>query len=400
MEVKLFPSEWNGIDVYCCVITKLTAKEKKFTLPELDPALHLDNRTNSDVTYLGINESEMHYLPQNLSSTFPNLLGLGINKVQLKEISKNDLKGLTSLTHLIVTNCDLQSLPSDLFVYARKLTFIEFSNNMIKHIGKHLLAPLNLDNVNTIDLTDNPAISVIYKSIEKSLSIQKLIQIIADKCQKEREIEPVSQFDRDLWSNKTMCDFNFTFNDGRSIPVYKCMLAVQSSVFATMFQTQMKESLTSECKIEDISYETFLQFLEYLYTRKMPTATDRITELYSTAMKYQVQKLAKLLEEMILDDINRDNALEILKLGNSFDNELMKICAFNEIKKRHVDIEFAEDMMNTPNLIEELFAAKDRMKRKQKDVDNEYNDECNAIKKKYRKELAQKQLKNERYADI
>jgi hypothetical protein len=398
MEVKLFPSEWDGIKIYCCRITNLTAKEKNFTLPEIDPALHHENHTNSDVTYLIIRESEMHYLPQNLSSMFPNLIGLGIGEAQLKEISKADLKGLTSLTHLLVTNCDLQSVPSDLFVYARKLTWIEFSNNMIKHIGKHLLAPLNLDNVNTIDLTNNPAISVIYKSIEKSLSIQKLIQIIADKCQKEREVEPVSQFDRDLWSSKMLSDFNFTFNDGRSIPVHKCLLAAQSPVFAAMFQTQMKECLTSECMIEDISYETFLQFLEYLYIRRMPTATDRATELYSTAMKYQVQKLSELLEEMILDAINGDNALEILKLGNSFDNELMKICAFNEIKeKRHEDIELSEDMMNMPNLIEDLFAANKCMKRKHDDAakeyriklsnaSDEYKDKYDAIMKKCRKE--------------
>jgi hypothetical protein len=389
MEINFNQSyySWDGIKIYCCVITNLTAKEKNYTLPEIDHALHLENHTNSDVTYLGINESEMHYLPQNLSSTFPNLLLFVIDGVQLKEISKNDLKGLTSLTELSIINCDLQSLPSDLFVNTRNLTRIYFGKNKIKHIGKHLLAPLNLDNVKTINLTNNPAINVIFsKPLAKRVSIQELIQTIADKCQKKIEFEPVSQFARDLWSNKTMCDFNFTFNDGRSIPVHKCLLAVQSPVFAAMFQNQIKESLTSECKIEDISYETFLQFLEYLYTRKMPTATDRITELYSTAMKYQIQKLLELLEEMILDDINRDNALEILKLGNSFDNEIMKICAFNELRKRHVDIEFAEDMMNTPNLIEELFAANKCMKRKLDDAGKEYKDKCDAIMKKCRKE--------------
>jgi Leucine-rich repeat (LRR) protein len=330
------------------------------------------------------------------------LLVLVIDEVQLKEVWGNDLKGLTNLIALIIRNCDLQSLPSDLFVFARNITDTDFSSNKIKHIGKHLLNPLNLDNLKTIDLTDNSTIDAIFrieagKPLVKHVSIQKLIQIIADKCQKKREVEPVSQFARDLWSNKTMCDFNFTFNDGRSIPVHKCLLAVQSLVFAAMFQNQMNENLTSECKIEDISYETFLQFLEYLYTRKLPTATDRITELYSTAMKYQVQKLPEILEEMILDDINRDNALDILKLGNSFDNELMKICAFNEIKKRHVDIVFAENMMNMPNLIEELLAANKCIKRKLDDVgkeyriklsnaSDEYKDKCDAIMKKCRKE--------------
>jgi Leucine-rich repeat (LRR) protein len=400
MEVEFYPSEWNGIDVYCCVITNLTAKKRNFALPEIDPALHLENRTNSDVTYLGIIKSEMHYLPQNLSSTFPNLIGLGINGVHLKEISKVDLKGLTSLTDLLVTNCDLRSLPSDLFVFARNLTRIDFGNNMIKHIGKYLLVPLNLDNVKTIDLTENSSINAVFGREEstplaKHVSIQKLVHIIANKCQKNREVEPVNQYIKDLWYKKTMCDFKFTFSNRRPILVHKNLLAVQSPVFAAMFQTQM----TSECKIEDISYKTFLQFLEYLYIRKMPTATDCITELYSTAKKYQVQKLAKLLEEMILDGINGDNALEILKLGNSFDNEIMKICAFNKIKKES-EYEIPEGSIDVPNVIEELFAAKNRMKRKQEDVDNEYNDECNAIMKKYRKELAQKQLKNERYADI
>jgi Leucine-rich repeat (LRR) protein len=381
MEVEFYASEWNGIDVYCCRITNLTAKEKNFTLPEIDAALHDVDYSNCDVTYLFIGESEMHYLPQNLSSTFPNLLVLNIAGVQLKEITKADLKGLTSLTGLIVTNCDLQSLPSDLFVFARKLTQIYFGKNKIKHIGKHLLAPLNLDIIKTIDLTDNSSINAIFSIAgDEFVSIQELQQLIATDCQKKRAVETVSEFDRDLWSNKMMCDFKFTFNNGRSIPVHKCLLAVQSPVLATMFQTQMKESLTSECQIEDISYKTFMQFLEYLYIRKMPTATDHITELYSTAKKYQIQKLPELLEEMILNDINRDNALDILKLGNSFDNELMKICAFNEIKKS--EIEIPEAAIDTPNLIEELFAANDRMMRKHEDVDNEYKNQCKSIFRK------------------
>jgi hypothetical protein len=386
MEIKF--QSFGGIN-YKCYITSLTAKEKNFTLPAIDPALHNENRTNSDVTYLSINQSEMHYLPQNLSSTFPNVTELCIDEAQLKEISKTDLKGLTSLIQLSITNCGLHSLPSDLFVYAKKLIWIDFSNNKIKYIGKHLLAPLNLSNVIYIDLTGNTTIDAIFareyrKLLAKRASIQQLKQIITDKCQKNREVESVGQFVKDLWSNKIHCDFNFTFNDSRSIPVHKCLLAVQSHVFAAMFENQMKESLTGECKIEDISYETFVQFLEYLYTRKMPTATDRITELYTTAVKYQVQKQSELLEEMILDGINGDNALEILKLGNSFDNELMKICAFNEIKKS--DIEIPEDMITMPNLIEELFAINQRMKKKHEDADNEYKDEYDAILKKRRME--------------
>jgi hypothetical protein len=369
MEIKF---QSFGGNPYCCVITSLTVKEKNFTLPAINPALHLENRKNSDVTSLDISESEMHFLPQNLASTFPNLRTLCTEKTQLKEISKHDLKGLTSLTSLLIINCDLQSLPSDLFVYVRKLKWIILSNNKIQHIGMHLLTPLNLDNVCTINLYGNSTIDATLARIHPSncVSIQQLNQIIADKCQKNRKVEPVSHLLVDLWSNKMLCDFNFTFNDGRSIPVHKCLLAAQSPVFAAMFQNQMKENLTSECKIEDILYETFIQFLEYLYTRKMPTTTDRATELYSTAMKYQVQKLPELLEEMILDGINKNNALEILKLGNSFDNELMKICAFNEIKKQ-LDIEIPENMINMPNLIEELLI-----------VNDEYKNKCDAILKK------------------
>jgi hypothetical protein len=358
MKIKF---ESFGGNNYFCYIYKLTAKEKNYTLPAIDPALHLENRTNSDVTCLQINQSEMHYWPQNLSSTFPNVTYLYIDKAQLKEMSGNDLKGMTNLDVLSITNCDLQSLPSDLFVYARKSRWISFGNNKIKYIGKHLLAPLNLNTVGYIDLTGNSTIDAIFDKDEledpsKRVSIQVLNQIIADKCQKNRDF--------------LLCDFNLTFNDGRSIPVHKCLLAAQSPVFAAMFQNQMKESLTSECKIEDISYETFIQFLEYLYTRKVPTANDHITELYSTAIKYQVQKLPELLEEMILDGINKKNALEILKLGNSFDNELMKICAFNEIKKQ-LYIEIPEDMNNTPNLIQELLI-----------VNDEYKNKCDAILKK------------------
>jgi hypothetical protein len=108
--------------------------------------------------------------------------------------------------------------------------------------------------------------------------------------------------------SQTQCDVNFKFKGGQSIGAHIIILSAASPVFTAMFQYDLKESQTHEVIIEDIDFQVFIHFLEYLYScRISKLAKDEhfvqtINSLCQAADKYFVEDLkhecAKLLSHV------------------------------------------------------------------------------------------------------
>ncbi|EFX71805.1 hypothetical protein DAPPUDRAFT_255321 [Daphnia pulex] len=97
--------------------------------------------------------------------------------------------------------------------------------------------------------------------------------------------------------SQTQCDVNFKFKGGQSIGAHIIILSAASPVFTAMFQSDLKESQTHEVIIEDIDFQVFIHFLEYLYScRVSKLAKDEhfvqtINLLCQAADKYFVEDL-------------------------------------------------------------------------------------------------------------
>ena len=73
--------------------------------------------------------------------------------------------------------------------------------------------------------------------------------------------------------NGKYTDVEFVIKD-QKISAHKCVLAARSSVFDAMFQHEFDEKKSNSVEITDISYETFLNMINYIYTEDWQELTD------------------------------------------------------------------------------------------------------------------------------
>jgi speckle-type POZ protein len=101
---------------------------------------------------------------------------------------------------------------------------------------------------------------------------------------------------------------------GREFPAHKNILATRSQVFAAMFEHPTKEKLTNQIAIEDIEPEVFHQFLRFIYTGRLTSATMEAmaAALYIAADKYLLDRLKLECENYLLSQMSSVNCIELL----------------------------------------------------------------------------------------
>jgi speckle-type POZ protein len=120
----------------------------------------------------------------------------------------------------------------------------------------------------------------------------------------------------EMLHSQTHCDVQFQFKNGQSIGAHIVILSASSPVFAAMFKPEFKESQTRVVVIEDIDVQVFRHLLDYFYTSEAPRITrneeSSIMLLYEAADKYDVNDLKKECVEMLLMQLDTENAIELL----------------------------------------------------------------------------------------
>lgn len=99
-----------------------------------------------------------------------------------------------------------------------------------------------------------------------------------------------------------------------TVRAHKAILSASSPVFHSMFQHNLKEKESSTIDIEDMSTESCLALLSYLYgTIKQEDFWKHRLVLLGAANKYDITDLKHSCEESLLEDINTENVLERLQ---------------------------------------------------------------------------------------
>lgn len=107
-------------------------------------------------------------------------------------------------------------------------------------------------------------------------------------------------------------DVTINTSDG-SLRAHKAILSASSPVFASMFM-QLKEKGSSTIDIEDMSLESCLALLSYIYGNiKQGEFWKHRLSLLGAANKYDISDLKECCEESLLEDINSSNVLERLQ---------------------------------------------------------------------------------------
>ncbi|KAK3041386.1 hypothetical protein RJ639_001584 [Escallonia herrerae] len=109
---------------------------------------------------------------------------------------------------------------------------------------------------------------------------------------------------------------------------HKAILSASSPVFHSMFQHNLKEKESSTINIEDMSVESCMALLSYLYgTLKQEEFWKHRLALLGAANKYDIADLKDSCEESLLEDINSGNVLERLQEAWLYQlNKLKKGC--------------------------------------------------------------------------
>ncbi|EEF48335.1 BTB/POZ domain-containing protein At1g21780 [Ricinus communis] len=95
---------------------------------------------------------------------------------------------------------------------------------------------------------------------------------------------------------------------------HKAILSASSPVFQSMFHHNLKEKESSTIYIEDMSMESCMSLLSYLYgTIKQEDFWKHRLALLGAANKYDISDLKDACEESLLEDINSGNVLERLQ---------------------------------------------------------------------------------------
>lgn len=104
--------------------------------------------------------------------------------------------------------------------------------------------------------------------------------------------------------------------------VHKAVLIARSSVFAAMFQHDMTEKQTSVASITDSDPGSFPEFLEYLYTGRLEGVTfESAFHLFTTADKYDVQKLKRFCVQYMMSSVTAENVCDIAVLADRHDED-------------------------------------------------------------------------------
>ncbi|GMH17164.1 hypothetical protein Nepgr_019005 [Nepenthes gracilis] len=122
-------------------------------------------------------------------------------------------------------------------------------------------------------------------------------------------------------------DVTINTTDG-SLRAHKAILSASSPVFASMFLHNLREKESSTIEIEDMTWESCMALLNYLYgSVKQEDFWKHRLALLGAANKYDIVDLKDTCEESLLEDINSGNVLERLQEAWLYQlNKLKKGC--------------------------------------------------------------------------
>lgn len=109
---------------------------------------------------------------------------------------------------------------------------------------------------------------------------------------------------KELLNNKEFSDITFVV-EGKKIYAHRCILMARSEPLQMMVNGPMKEGYEDSIEIQDVSYNWFYSFLQYLYTDEVPVLRENdidikmIIELLSIADQYMVDSLKTLWEKQL-----------------------------------------------------------------------------------------------------
>ena len=144
---------------------------------------------------------------------------------------------------------------------------------------------------------------------------------------------------KSLWNQKTLSDFNVIagqVDDLKIFKVHKIVLWIRSPVLAMLIE-DCKENVLHIS--DDFSVGGVESFLQFMYTGK--AQTEHVVELLLLSVKYKVEQLQNMAENIIIENLTKRNASEFLNIAEKCDSKKLRRAATMELM-RNVNLKSSE----------------------------------------------------------
>lgn len=351
---------------YVCTVTSMNitnrCKAKVFI------GKHEEGKSNQDVTSLIFEDATVHYLPSGLHKSFPQLKELHVHQCGLKEISPSELIGLGELEVLSIRKNEVTSLPDDLFVHTRKLKSADFFGNKLECMSSRLFDPTHDEQWWFVDFRKNTKINAFFNFVSfgwfgSLRSLLELKAVIDSSCLPPPTIrlqplttpKTTTNDSKKLWQLEDFFDFTIIAGSKR-IQVHKCVLAVHSSVFASLFKNDAHVKASNLLEIKEFSDEVVEEFIRCLYAGRAETE-DVALDIFHLACLYNVTDVKSAYEMIIIKNLDEDTVMEALAVGNVCKSGKVVDAAFHQIKKMFPNENLPDALKHQPKKVEEIVNA-------------------------------------------
>lgn len=129
-------------------------------------------------------------------------------------------------------------------------------------------------------------------------------------------LEALSRDFSKLLDESSSCDVEVTC-EGQKFNAHRIIFGARSTVFSDMLKSNMVESKTGLIKVEDCKASIFRNFLNYLYSGKLPELRlDSAKQFYEVSDKYAAEELKRACSEFLVKNLTESSACEILVLAD------------------------------------------------------------------------------------
>ena len=190
------------------------------------------------------------------------------------------------------------------------------------------------------------SIDASYESRINHMGNLKNSNLINNNCKVEEEVKNYLEI---LCEDSRFSDVTLVV-ENKELKAHKCILAVASPIFSSIFEQNEKEKSNSVITISDLSYEVAAEMLHFIYKKEVEHLHDVAHELIGVAHRYGISELKKVCEESLCQNIKLDNALKLLVIADLNNAKGLKDDALRFIvahKKDFIDNEELKEIIKT-----------------------------------------------------
>lgn len=151
-------------------------------------------------------------------------------------------------------------------------------------------------------------------------------------CAKSYHTEELFKSLKLTFEKKQFTDIIIRTSDQKEFPAHKMILASRSPVFETMFSNpEFIENKENLVWIKDIDSKIMKQLLDYIYYGDISFNDETAFKLILPAHKYSIKPLIEICERIMLNKLEKESAVELLNIADTYDLFEMKMEAIQFI---------------------------------------------------------------------